>query len=120
MSKQVLRLFVLAVLFVAFGAIEHADAQNSVNFRVKMSIKMREGTFLPGSGDVVRVAGSFNNWGSSTDTLRDVAPTDSVYEKEISLPAGAISYKFLKTLRGGLDWEADPNRSYTVTTGTQT
>ena len=95
-------------------------AQNAVTFRVNMKIKMREGTFQPGSGDIVRVAGGFNNWGSSTDTLRDVAPIDSIYEKSISLPTGAIAYKFLKTLRGGLDWEADPNRSYTVTSGTQT
>jgi hypothetical protein len=119
MNKQVLRWFVLTLVLVAFGAIETSLAQNNVTFRVRMSIKMREGTFLPGSGDIVRVAGSFNNWGSSTDTLRDIGTVDSVYEKTISLAAGAIEYKYLKTPRGGLDWESVPNRTYTVITGTQ-
>ena len=79
MNKQVLRWFVLTLVLVAFGAIETSLAQNNVTFRVRMSIKMREGTFLPGSGDIVRVAGGFNNWGSSTDTLRDIGTVDSVY-----------------------------------------
>ncbi|MGA9117601.1 MAG: T9SS type A sorting domain-containing protein [Bacteroidota bacterium] len=94
-------------------------AQNDATFQVNMKIKMKEGTFLPGSGDIVRVAGGFNNWGSSTDTLRD-GDGDSIYTKTISLATGAILYKFLKTPRGGLDWEADPNREYTVVAGSQT
>ncbi len=119
MNKQVLRWFVLTLVLVAFGAIETSLAQNNVTFRVRMSIKMREGTFLPGSGDIVRVAGTINNWGSSTDTLRDIGTVDSVYEKTISLAAGAIEYKYLKTLRGGLDWESVSNRTYTVVAGAQ-
>lgn len=119
MNKQLLRWVVCAFVFIAMAAVEYASAQNLVTFRVRMSIKMREGTFLPGSGDIVRVAGSFNNWGSSTDTLRDIAPIDSIYQKDISLPAGSISYKYLKTLRGGLDWEGGSDRTYTVTVGTQ-
>jgi len=88
-----------------------------VTFQVKMNIKMREGTFQPGSGDIVRVAGGFNGWGSSTDTLTD-GNSDSIYTKIIQLDEGAtLSYKFLKTLRGGSDWEGDPNRSYVVPNG---
>ena len=34
-----------------------------VTFQVNMKIKMLEQTFLPGSGDIVRVAGSFNRLG---------------------------------------------------------
>jgi hypothetical protein len=93
-------------------------AQNPTTFRVNMKIKMREGTFQPGSGDIVRVAGSFNDWGNSVDTLRDVAPIDSIYEKTVSLAAAGIQYKFLKSLRGGLDWEGGSNRTYTVVAGT--
>ncbi|MEW6510568.1 MAG: T9SS type A sorting domain-containing protein [Bacteroidota bacterium] len=115
---------VLAVVMIAGLVTDTAVAQNNVTFRVNMSIKMREGTFLPGSGDIVRVAGSFNNWGSSTDTLTK-GVSDSIFSKTISLSAGGIQYKFLKTLRGGLDWESDPpngpgNRSYTVVAGAQT
>jgi hypothetical protein len=85
-----------------------------ITFQVNMSIKMREGSFLPGSGDIVRVAGSFNNWGSSTDTLVKGA-SDSIYSKTIELSAASIQYKFLKNLRGGLDWENVSNRPFTVT-----
>ncbi len=108
------QLSILALLFVfQFPAF----AQYSVTFRVNMSVKIREGTFQPQSGDIVRVAANFNDWGNSRDTLRDIVATDSIYEKEVLLPTGVIQYKFLKTLRSGLDWEADPNRTYTVTTG---
>jgi hypothetical protein len=87
-----------------------------VVFQVNMKIKMKEQTFLPGSGDIVRVAGSFNNWGSSTDTLKD-ADKDSIYTKTITLNEGqAIEYKYLKTTRSG-DWEGVDNRKYTVPVG---
>ena len=45
---------------------------------------MLEGTFQPQNGDIVRVAGSFNNWGSSTDTLTD-PNNDSIYTKTVQL-----------------------------------
>jgi uncharacterized protein (DUF2164 family) len=78
---------------------------------------MLEQTFLPGSGDIVRVAGNFNSWGSSTDTLTD-GDNDSVYTKTISLTENqALQYKFLKTPRGGVDWEGGSNREYTVPVG---
>ncbi|HWP82578.1 MAG TPA: carbohydrate-binding module family 20 domain-containing protein [Bacteroidota bacterium] len=89
----------------------------NVTFRVNMSIKMREGAFVPGSGDIVRVAGSFNNWGSSTDTLKD-ADGDSIYTKTVALSAGNIEYKFLKTLRAGSDWEGGDNKTLSVSKDT--
>jgi transcription antitermination factor NusG len=89
----------------------------SVTFQVNMRIKMEEGAFLPGSGDIVRVAGSFNDWGNSTDTLTD-PDHDSIYTKTVSLLENStVQYKFLKTLRAGLDWEHDPNREYAVPVG---
>ena len=96
-----------------------ALAQNNVTFQVNMKIKMLEGTFRPISGDIVRVAGGFNDWGNSTDTLSD-ANSDSIYTKTKSLATGNVEYKFLKTLRGGLDWEGGSNRPYTVVAGAQT
>lgn len=112
------RYFFVGLLLIPFIVIGTALAQNNVTFQVRMNIKMREAAFVPGSGDIVRVAGDFNSWGSSTDTLRD-ADNDSIYTKVISMPAGAILYKFLKSPRGGIDWESDPNRTYTVVAGTQ-
>lgn len=95
----------------------------NVTFRVNMSIQMRQLGFQPNNGDIVRVAGSFNSWGSSTDTLKSTGPTDSIYTKTLTLNQGdQIQYKFLKTLRAGLDWEnnestASGNREYTVPVG---
>ena len=121
MNKTWLLCCVILVLFLVLDAgSDVAFAQNNVTFRVNMSIKMRETTFLPGSGDIVRVAGSFNDWGNSVDTLRDIGTIDSIYEKTISLATGGIFYKFLKTLRGGLDWESGDNRALTVVAGNQT
>ncbi len=94
-----------------------APVKVPVTFQVNMRIKMLEGSFLPGSGDIVRVAGGFNNWGTSTDTMTDV-DGDSIYTKTDSLLENSqIQYKFLKTLRGGLDYESGGNRMYTVPPG---
>ena len=89
----------------------------NVTFRVNMKVKMLEGSFRPDSGDYVRVAGSFNDWGNSRDTLTDVAPIDSIYQKTVSIATGPIEYKFLKTMRGGIDWGSGANRTYTVVAG---
>jgi hypothetical protein len=115
---------IVLAAFVLTGIVsETSFAQNNVTFRVNMSIKMREGSFLPGSGDIVRVAGGFNDWGNSKDTLVK-GVSDSIFSKTVSLPTGDIAYKCLKTLRGGLDWESDVvgpgNRAYTVVAGSQT
>ncbi|MGB2868672.1 MAG: T9SS type A sorting domain-containing protein [Bacteroidota bacterium] len=100
-----------------------ANLQVPVTFKVNMAIKMRELTFQPQNSDIVRVAGSFNNWGSSTDTLTK-GVSDSIYtSKTITMNEGdAIFYKFLKSIRGGLDWEgsqptSSTNREFTVPVG---
>lgn len=92
-------------------------AQNDVTFQVNMSIKMLEGSFRPGSGDIVTVRGEFNSW-TTADTLTDL-DGDSIYTKTISLLTGPFQYKFFKTLRGGIAWERDTNREYTVVGGPQ-
>lgn len=107
-----------AILLLALAYVGLAPA-GDVTFQVDMRIKMKKGVFLKDSSDVVRVAGSFNSWGGSTDTLTD-PNNDSIYTKTITVADGAIEYKFLKTLRGGLDWENVSNRAYTVVSGSQT
>lgn len=109
----------LGLLLIPFLLVEFAEAQNNVTFQVRMNIKMREGTFQPGNGDHVFVPGDFNGWSTSADTLYDMNG-DSIYTRTKSLPTGPITYKFYKTLRGGIDWEGDPNRTYTVVAGDQT
>ncbi len=120
-KRWLLRLLILGLLLLPLVGVEVASAQNDVTFQVNMSIMMREFKFLPGSGDIVTVPGSFNSWSTTADTLQaGTAPNDSIYSKTISLPTGNISYKFFKTLRGGLDWEGDPNRTDSVVAGAQT
>ena len=120
----------LAFLIVLPTATSFAQGKGRVAFRVNMSIKMREGTFIPGSGDALQVKGGFNGWGG-TDTLKDngvggdAVAGDSIYTWRDSIAVGAIQYKFYKTLRGGLDWESNQatsstNREYTVASGDQT
>jgi hypothetical protein len=81
----------------------------NVTFQVNMAVKMALQAFIPDSGDVVTVRGSFNDWGESTgnpDTLTD-ANHDSIYTKVIQIHARQmISFKFWKTLRGGMDYES--------------
>jgi len=113
------RYLFVGLALIPFFVIGSALAQNNVTFQVRMNIKMRETTFQPGNGDRVRVAGDFNGWSTTADTLTD-PNADSIYTITKSLAAGAINYKFFKTLRGGSDWEGDPNRTYTVVAGTQT
>jgi hypothetical protein len=91
---------------------------SQVTFQAKMNIKMREGGFQPGSGDVVQVKGSFNNWGGN-DVLAD-GDGDSTYSVTIPMAPGDIAYKYFKTLRAGKDWESDPNRTFTVGAGNAT
>ena len=95
----------------------------SVTFKVRMAIKMREGIFLPTSGDIVTVTGDFDGWNNTTDTLA-INAADSVYSKTVPFitQATTIHYKFYKSVRGGLDWEGDQattskNREYAVPVG---
>ncbi|MGB2868706.1 MAG: LamG-like jellyroll fold domain-containing protein [Bacteroidota bacterium] len=91
----------------------------NVTFQVNMKFKMLEGSFRPDLGDIVNVAGDFNGWSTTSDTLRD-PNVDSVYTKTLTVFQGTtIYYKFVKTLRAGLDWEQSfptpsTNREYTV------
>ncbi len=77
-----------------------------VTFRVRMNVQMLSGGFRPELGDLVTVPGSFNGWNTSADTLRD-ADGDSVYSGAITIPPGPIEYKYWKTERNGVAWEAE-------------
>ncbi len=118
MNRRSIQYCLLLLCLLVLGVGTSAYAQNEVTFQANMKIKMMEGTFLPGSGDIALLRGTFNSYGT-TDTLTDV-DGDSIYTKTLSLPsADTVGYKFFKTLRGGLDWESDPNRSYIVVDGVQ-
>jgi hypothetical protein len=82
-----------------------------VTFQVNMAVQIFETKFDPNS-DAVKVNGSFNGWGASTDTLS--VASDSIYAKTIALAAGdTVEYKFFYQHNGTDIWEAD-NRSLIV------
>jgi len=118
MNSKWLLLCTVLVLTAIMGTSLAVAQTGDVEFRVNMSVKMLEGTFQPGSGDIVTVPGGFNGWNTATDTLTDI-DGDSIYTKTVTIDTGAIEYKFFKTLRGGIDWESVSNRMYTVVGGTQ-
>ena len=56
------RMILIGLFLLLVVGLPQAFAQNQVTFQVDMRMKMREGVFLPSSGDVVQVRGSFNGW----------------------------------------------------------
>ena len=56
------RFTVLLALLIAWSFAD-VDAQNNITFQVRMSIKMRENTFVPSAGDTLVVRGDFQGWG---------------------------------------------------------
>jgi hypothetical protein len=83
-----------------------------------MNVKMLERTFQPNNGDWVRIAAAFNNWGTPQDTLaREPSPSDSIYRITRNFSVGdTLSYKYVKTLRGGAGAE-NSTRGYRVPAG---
>ncbi len=110
------KILLTSLLFLFIGSF--LQAQNvSVTFKVDMSIKAIEGSFIPGT-DTVFVAGNFNGWNSSANELTD-ANSDSVYEVTIdTFAVGAnLAFKFIFKSAAGTTWESDPNREYAVPDG---
>lgn len=108
------------ILFLAASTQMVMAQTGDVTFQVNMKIKMQEGTFQPGSGDVVGVPGGFNGWNTTANLLSDI-DGDSIYTVTVdTIAVGPIAYKFWKTLRGGIDWEGGNDRQYTVVAGPQT
>jgi hypothetical protein len=97
----------------------HAEFAHDVNVTVgvNMKVQMLKGNFFPALGDVVTIRGDFNDWGNSTnnpDTLTDL-DNDSMYTKTVSMRAGVThEYKFWKSLRNGVDYETNNNRSSAI------
>jgi hypothetical protein len=98
-------------------------AQNPVTFQVNMNVQEFLGNFNTGSGDIVVVRGSFNDWSGTEDQC---TLSDTLYECTVDLDASyvgtTIEYKFVIVPGGGGDdvWESVPNRTHEVQSGAQT
>jgi hypothetical protein len=109
-EKDPNRTLVLGINDTTLPVVYYNNANVNTTFGVNMKVQFNKGNFKPDSGDVVNLAGSFNNWNPATQ-LFDL-DNDSVYTKTVALEGDLThNFKFWKTLRGGLDWEWDPNRS---------
>lgn len=93
----------------------------NVTYQVHMGRKMQQGAFLPDSGDIVAIRGSFNNWGDPPTGIRDTladANNDSIWTITKLLNANSTQeHKFWKTERpsGGQGYETSiSNRVVTI------
>ncbi|MGA9115945.1 MAG: FlgD immunoglobulin-like domain containing protein [Bacteroidota bacterium] len=82
----------------------------NVTYQVHMGRKMLQGVFLPDSGDIVAIRGSFNNWGDPPTGIRDTlqGAGDSIWTITKLLKASSTQkHKFWKTERptGGQGYE---------------
>ncbi len=113
---DVLRKLSLLVLIGLFGVLLKAA---DIQFNVNMSVQIKKGKFNPQS-EFVDVAGPFNNWGQTIDTLLD-SDGDSIYTvtlKNVTL-GSTIPYKFrINALWNGREEfpNGGGNRTLTVTT----
>ncbi len=120
MQRMLSLLFASAFLMFMFSGVQ---AQDIVTFQVNMSVKMLEGVFDPGAGDVVIATGSFNGWSTGADSVLTDADVDSIYTGTFNL-TGTSSPVFFKYVilqsGGGVVWEGDPNRQFDLTGSPQT
>ncbi len=117
--KNFTTLFCLMAMFVFATAV---NAQTTdVTFSVNLSVKICEGVFDAGAGDIAVVRGSFNDWGGNAQQLADNG--SEIYEGVFPMPdslAGITqAFKYVLVTAGSGDvWEGDPNREFTFTAGT--
>lgn len=83
--------------------------------KVDMSYEHDEGRFNPAEGDVVSIAGNFNDWEPGVDQMTD-SDGDWIYEINVSEIQDSIDFKFVVSSSANLDlpnsgWELIPNRS---------
>ncbi|KAF2269651.1 alpha-amylase A type-3 precursor [Lojkania enalia] len=73
-------------------------------------------------GETIKIAGSINelgNWDTSKApalSASQYTSSNPVWTTTLKLPAGqSVQYKFIRvSSSGGVTWESDPNRSYTI------
>ncbi len=91
----------------------HTVNSFDVTFQADLTGFIDSAAFIPGE-DFITMPGAMNGWDTSADTLTD-ADEDGIYSITLSLLPGDYSWKyFLHTGRIQGGYEADPNRSVTV------
>jgi hypothetical protein len=94
-----------------------APASAGVLFKVDMTLPIVTGHFNPGNGDIVDVAGSFNNWTGSGPM--DDTDGDGIYS--LTIPELPVFQKIEYKYRINSEWntsefpDGGPNRTYRTT-----
>ncbi len=103
---------------VILGLSMTAYSQVNVTFKVDMSVLIANGYYVP-AGDTVRVAGDFNGWSTTANSLvKGTGADSSIYSATVAaVPTGTINYKFIFSTLVGIQWESlANNRQATIGT----
>ena len=87
-----------------------------VTFSCNLEFEIVSGRFNP-TTDTLSVRGSFNGWGGS-DLLFQSITDPNVYEgtfRVYTYEGETFNYKYAYFGPGGVSWENDPNKTYTIT-----
>ena len=89
----------------------------AVTFNVVETTTYGETVYISGS---ISQLGDWNTASAMALSAADYTSTNNVWFVTINLPPGtSFQYKYFKTeTSGAITWEADPDRSYSVPTGT--
>ncbi|MCH8568237.1 MAG: T9SS type A sorting domain-containing protein [Balneolales bacterium] len=91
--------------------VEPLEAVRPVRFSVNMNVQENAGNFNPDT-DLVRVAGAFNEWSTTSGSVFNLSQTGSsgVYEGTFQVegePADELEYKFIFVRGSTVFWESD-------------
>jgi hypothetical protein len=100
----------LILVAVILGLSMTSYSQVNVTFKVDMSVLIANGYYVP-AGDTVRVAGDFNGWSTTANSLIKGTGADTlIYSAIVSaVPTGTINYKFIFSTLVGIQWESLAN-----------
>lgn len=86
-----------------------------VTFRLNMSVQIAMGRFNPDT-DLVYLAGTFNNWSTTSHLMTRNEANPDLWEITVDLPADTWpNYKYVLLRAGtGFVWETRPNRWFQV------
>jgi len=92
---------------------------DGIDITVDMSYERDEGRFNPEHGDVLSIAGSFNEWEQQKNILED-PEGDWIYAITVKEIPDTVEFKFVVSSTSNLDlpnsgWEMIPNRKLTKT-----
>lgn len=87
-----------------------------VTFLANMEFEIASERFDP-ANDTLSARGSMNGW-SDSDIMTPTVGDPNIYEVTVNMTVNAddvVNYKFAYTHGGGVNWEGDPNKTYTFT-----